>query len=155
MITPPGIHVLGSFLALECGLKLFLASNDYGKHNGVSIPRLGHIRLISVSLAPPLACSFGRSQVPCCELPLEEVQVARNGRWSWVTVGNWGSSSNSLQGTGSANSYWVGLQADPAPVEPSDNCKPGQHLDCGLVRVPGQRTLLEISLGFQTRRILR
>lgn len=31
------------------------------------------------------------------------------------------------------NNYCVGLQVDPAPVEPSDNCNPGQHLDCNLV----------------------
>lgn len=48
---PLGIDVLGSVLALECGLELGFASSAYGKQDGKSIPRLGPLRLVSVSLA--------------------------------------------------------------------------------------------------------
>ena len=72
------IILLVNPLPLNVGWGRLFASEEYGKHDGIEIPRLGHKKLTSISLALSFACSCRRSQVPCFKLPFEEVQMARN-----------------------------------------------------------------------------
>lgn len=65
-------------------------------------------------------------KLPCCEKPLGAAHVSRNECLQW----------RAREDQRLPPAVWVSLGADHLSVEPWDDCSPGRHLDCRLVKDP-------------------